>query len=99
MSKPSRPDNKPVAINLRNKLPPAPIRRRVDYGPVTRVTVSMTQQEKEKMRTLAEQKKMKVSQLVRLSLENQHFLESVVRNGGRITIETNEGTYEFDPMR
>lgn len=95
---PSPPDDEPVEIILGGSLPPAPIRRRVDYGPVTRVTVSMTEQEKEEMKTLAEQNKMKVSQLVRLSLENQHFLESVVRNGGRITVETSEGTFEFDPV-
>ena len=92
-------DSEAVVVEIEGELPPAPIRRRVDYGPVTRVTVSMTEQEREVMKALAEQNNMKISQLVRLSLENQHFLESVVNSGGRIIVETNhQEFFEFNPI-
>lgn len=99
MDTPVVPESDLVEVHFTpGELPPAPIRRKVDNTSVTRVTVSMTEQEKEEMKTLAEGNDMKISQIVRLSLENQHFLESVVRNGGYITVEVDGVLYDFNPI-
>lgn len=99
MDTPVSPENESVEVVFTpGELPPAPIRRKVDSSPVTRVTVSMTEQAKEDMKTLALGNDMKISQLVRLSLENQDFLESVVRDGGHITVEIEGTLYDFNPI-
>ena len=83
---------------MEDKLPPAPMGRRA-YGPIERLSISMPKPEKERLLDLAKKKHTTASETVRLSLDNQHYLESVVNDGGQIIVETGDGQrYDFSPF-
>ena len=85
----------------KEKLPPAPVERRKP-DKVQRFSISMTKEEAEKLKKLVGMKrggKKSISGLIRLALENQDYLESIKRQGGKITVKTPDGEeYDFDPI-
>ena len=82
---------------MKEELPSAPIPRR-PYGRTTKFSVSMTEKEKEDLEALAEMNETTRSETIRLALHNQHFLESVVNEGGQVIVKTEDGQeYDFSP--
>jgi hypothetical protein len=82
---------------MKEDLPSAPMPRR-PYGPTTRVSVSMTEKDKEILEALAEMNETTRSEIIRSALYNQHYLESVKNDGGQVIIENGDGSrYDFSP--
>ncbi|MFK8185271.1 MAG: PIN domain-containing protein [Phormidesmis sp.] len=70
----------------------------ISHNQREKILISITEEIKEILQALACMNEISISDTVCLSLKNQHYLESVIRTGGQVVVETNEGiAYEFLP--